>query len=102
MLTLLGQLVTDFVTMEKCYTKFRICSIFRCFCKITGDQIAHRYSRSVLAVLKKIEKPIIDLVTHGAIEKADLSDDLEYAWFRITRDYDMSLLKLTKKLNYRS
>ena len=69
------------------------------FARITGDQIAHRYSKSVLAVLKKIEKPIIDLgYTGGAIEKADLSDDVEYAWFRITRGYDMSLPEIDEEM----
>ena len=62
------------------------------FARITGDQMALKYSRSVLAVLKEIDEPIIDLgYTGGAIEKADLSDDLEYAWFRITDGYEMPL-----------
>ena len=54
--------------------------------------MALKYSRSVLAVLKEIDEPIIDLgYTGGAIEKADLSDDLDYAWFRITSGYEMPL-----------
>ena len=62
------------------------------FARITGDQMALKYSRSVLAVLKEIDEPIIDLgYTGGAIEKADLSDDHEYAWFRITNGYEMPL-----------
>ena len=62
------------------------------YARITGDQMALKYSRSVLAVLKEIDEPIIDLgYTGGAIEKADLSDDLDYAWFRITSGYEMPL-----------
>ncbi len=62
------------------------------FARITGDQLALKYSKSVLAELNKIEEPLIDLdYTGGSIEKADLTDDIDYAWFRITKGYDMPL-----------
>ena len=62
------------------------------YARITGDPIALQYSKSVFSKLDALEAPLIDLdYTGGPIEKAVLSDDQDYAWFRLSEGYDLPL-----------
>ncbi len=75
------------------HAQFGIRSFCRCLCK--------NYWRSdCLAILKGpffskldvLKTPLIDLdYTGGPIEKAVLSDDQDYAWFRLSEGYDLPL-----------
>lgn len=62
------------------------------YARITGDPIALQYSKAVFSKLDALEAPLIDLdYTGGPIEKAVLSDDQDYAWFRLSEGYDLPL-----------
>jgi hypothetical protein len=62
------------------------------FARITGDPLGVDYSKAVLAELDQLEEPLIDLDYSGPpLERAILSDDKDYAWFRISKGYDLPL-----------
>jgi len=62
------------------------------YARITGDPNALIYSNAVFEALDKLEEPLIDEdYTGGPVDRAVLSDDTEYAWFRITSGYGMPL-----------
>ena len=62
------------------------------YARIIGDPQALIYSKAVFAELDQLQQPLIDIdYTGGPMGKAVLTDDMEYAWFRITQGYDMPL-----------
>ncbi len=62
------------------------------FARVIRDPLGVEYSKAVLAELDQLDEPIIDLdYTGGPVEKARLTDDKDYAWFRISKGYDLSL-----------
>jgi len=70
------------------------------YARITGDPIALQYSKAVFSKLDALEAPLIDLdYTGGPIEKAVLSDDQDYAWFRLSEGYDLPLPSVDENVN---
>ena len=62
------------------------------FARITGDPLGVNYSKAVVAELDQLEEPLVNLdYTGPPLEKSILSDDKDYAWFRISKGYDMPL-----------
>ncbi len=62
------------------------------YARITGDPQALLYSKAVFAELDQLQQTLIDSdYTGGPMGKSTLTDDMEYAWFRITQGYDMPL-----------
>ena len=60
--------------------------------RVLKDPYARSYSDQVFDTLGNLEEPYIDLdYTGDALVKSKLSDDKNYAWFRMTRGYDMEL-----------
>tara|TARA_B100001059_G_scaffold35659_2_gene28746 strand:- start:11089 stop:13689 length:2601 start_codon:yes stop_codon:yes gene_type:complete len=69
------------------------------YARITGDPVALQYSKAVFSKLDALEEPLVDLdYTGGPLEKAVLSDDQDYAWFRITEGYDMPLPSMDENI----
>tara|TARA_S200000501_G_scaffold342976_1_gene353530 strand:- start:718 stop:3306 length:2589 start_codon:yes stop_codon:yes gene_type:complete len=63
--------------------------------RVTQDPIALKYSNQVFEKLEGLETPIIDLdYTGGPLKSQSLTDDMDYAWFRITQGYEMELPNL--------
>jgi hypothetical protein len=70
------------------------------YARITGDPIALQYSKAVFSKLDALEAPLIDLdYTGGPIEKAVLSDDQDYAWFRLSEGYDLPPPSVDENVN---
>ena len=70
------------------------------YARITGDPIALEYSKAVFSKLDALEAPLIDLdYTGGPIEKAVLSDDQDYAWFRLSEGYDLPPPSVDENVN---
>jgi hypothetical protein len=62
------------------------------YARITGDPQALLYSKAVFAELDQLQQTLIDSdYTGGPMGKSTLTDDMDYAWFRITQGYDMPL-----------
>ncbi|MEK9603293.1 MAG: DUF4962 domain-containing protein [Flavobacteriaceae bacterium] len=62
------------------------------YARITGDPRAQLYSKAVFTELNQLQQPLINSdYTGGPMGKASLTDDMDYAWFRITQGYDMPL-----------
>lgn len=63
--------------------------------RVTQDPIALKYSNQVFNVLEHLEAPIIDEdYTGGPLSQVSLDDDMDYAWFRISKGYEMQLPSL--------
>ena len=62
------------------------------YARITGDPQALLYSKAVFAELDQLQQTLIDSdYMGGPMGKSTLTDDMDYAWFRITQGYDMPL-----------
>ena len=60
--------------------------------RVIQDPLALKYSHKVFDILEQLKAPIIDKdYTAGSVNPSTLSEDMDYAWFRITQGYDMPL-----------